>query len=158
MDDPNRCLDPDTREKVLSSAELGSHLVDPEQLQARREGLAKTRALGAANLARVHAAGIPVVMGTDAGNPLTLHGPSVYREMEAMQAAGLSATEVLVASTRNGARALGLSESKGTVEAGKTADLLVLSADPTLDIQNFRKLVYVIRGGEIRGMEELRSH
>ena len=46
-------------------------------------------------------------MGTDAGNPLTLHGPSVYAEMEAMQAAGMAPMEVLVAATANGARAMG---------------------------------------------------
>src|SRR3712207_7387135 len=40
-------------------------------------------------------AGVRVAMGTDAGNPGTAHGPSVYREMEAMQAAGMTATDVL---------------------------------------------------------------
>jgi len=63
--------------------------------------------VGLANLKRVSGAGIPIAMGTDAGNPGTLHGPSVYAEMEAMQAAGMAPMEVLVASTRGGSRALG---------------------------------------------------
>ena len=63
--------------------------------------------IGVENLRRVHAAGITVAMGTDAGNPLTLHGPSVYWEMEEMVRAGMSTMDVLVASTRNGARAMG---------------------------------------------------
>ena len=62
-----------------------------------------------------------VALGTDAGNPLTLHGPSVYDELEAMQAAGLTPAQVLVAATRDSARALGREKDLGTVEKGKQA-------------------------------------
>jgi imidazolonepropionase-like amidohydrolase len=106
-------------------------------------------ATGLANLAAVHRAGITVAMGTDAGNPLTLHGPSVYWEMEAMQQAGLSPMDVLVAATRNGARAMGRERDLGTLEAGKFADLVVLGADPTADIHNVREVRYVMRGGAL---------
>jgi imidazolonepropionase-like amidohydrolase len=103
----------------------------------------------------VRDAGIPIAMGTDAGNPGTLHGVSVYAEMEAMQAAGLTPTEVLVASTRGGSLALGLEKEIGTVEKGKRADLLVLDADPTVDSAAFRKLRSVVRGGVMRSVKEL---
>ena len=46
--------------------------------------------------------------------------------------------------------------SFGTIEAGKIADLLILGADPTKDIANMRKLELIIRGGEVRGVEELK--
>jgi imidazolonepropionase-like amidohydrolase len=118
--------------------------------------LAQRAAIAAANLRQVVAAGIPVGMGTDAGNPLTLHGPSVHAELEAMQAAGLSATKVLIASTRDAARALGRGEQLGTLEAGKAADLLVLAADPGADAAAFRRLELVVRGGEVRSIAELR--
>jgi imidazolonepropionase-like amidohydrolase len=95
-------------------------------------------------------------MGTDAGNPLTLHGPAVYAEMEAMQAAGLTPMEVLVASTRGSARALGRQSELGTIEAGKLADLLILGADPTADIANLRQLRYVLRGGVLHSIGELK--
>jgi imidazolonepropionase-like amidohydrolase len=104
-------------------------------------------ATGIANLARVHRAGITVAMGTDAGNPLTLHGPSVLWEMEAMGQAGMSPMEVLVASTRNGARAMGRERDLGTLESGKAADLVVLGADPTADIRAVQDVRYVMRGG-----------
>ena len=104
----------------------------------------------AANLKRVSDAGIPVAMGTDAGNPLTLHGPSVYAEMEAMQAAGMTPMEVLVAATRGGARAMGVERETGTLERGKSADLLVVAADPTKDVANLRKLRFVMRAGVLR--------
>jgi len=59
-------------------------------------GLARNRRReqGAANLKRVFDAGIPVALGTDAGNPLTLHGASVFQELEAMQASGLAPRDV----------------------------------------------------------------
>ena len=47
------------------------------------------------NLKQVRAAGIPIAMGTDAGNPLPLAGPSVYAEMDARQSAGMTSLEVL---------------------------------------------------------------
>ena len=109
-----------------------------------------------ANLRAVRDAGIPIAMGTDAGNPLTLHGPSVYGEMEAMQAAGMTPMEVLVASTRNGALAMGRLDRFGTVEKGKQADLIVVAADPTRDIKNLRALRYVVKGGVARAQAELR--
>src|SRR5256886_14194448 len=81
----------------------------------------------------------PIALGTDAGNPLTLHGASVFMELEAMQASGLTPRDVLVAATANAARALGL-DSTGTTSAGATADLVVLDADPLPDIRNVRQI------------------
>lgn len=96
-------------------------------------------------------------MGTDAGNPLTLHGPSVYAEMEAMQASGLTPMQVLTASTQGGSLAMGLEAVTGTLEKGKSADLVVLSADPTKDIANLRKIRFVMRAGVLHPIETLRA-
>jgi imidazolonepropionase-like amidohydrolase len=160
VDDPHGCVDPETLRKVAETADpevTGEPPLGPEALARRRAATARRAEIGARNLRRVHAAGIPVAMGTDAGNPLTLHGPSVYAEMEAMQAAGLSPMEVLVAATRNGARAMGRGDELGTVEAGKLADLVILAADPTEDIAAYRQLRWVVRGGVLRPVEELRA-
>lgn len=86
---------------------------------------------------------------TDAGNPLTLHGPSIFSEMEAMQAAGLSASDIIVMATRNGAQAMGRLKEFGTLEAGKLADLLVLADDPRADVRAFRSLTHLMRGGRL---------
>jgi len=83
----------------------------------------------AANLRTVWNAGIPVAMGTDAGNVGTLHGPSVFREMALMQDSGLTPLQVLRSATVNGARALRLEAELGTIAPGKLADLVVLSED-----------------------------
>lgn len=99
------------------------------------------------NIKVVEAAGIPVAMGTDAGNPGTLHGPSVYREMELMQESGLTPMQVLVAATRTSALAMGWQDSVGTLAAGKVADLVIIGADPTADIRNVEQVRWVVEGG-----------
>jgi len=101
------------------------------------------------NLRRVHATGATIVVATDAGNPFTFHGPSIFSEMEAMQAAGLSAADIVVMATRNGAQAMGRVKDFGTLEAGKLADLLVLAEDPRADVRAFRSLTHVMRGGRL---------
>ena len=66
-----------------------------------------------------------------------------------MQAAGLSAADIIVMATRNGAQAMGRLKDFGTLEAGKLADLLVLTEDPRVDVRAFRSLTHVMRGGRL---------
>jgi len=156
IDDPNGAVDSLTLAHVRATAD-----------EAKRAGVAVTRMAAlqldslhqqmAANLRAVHAAGIPIAMGTDAGNPLTLHGPAIYAEMETMQKDGLSPSEVIVCATRNGARAMGRESEIGTIAPGKLADLAIVGADPTRDVANLRKLRWVVRGGVARSSEEMRA-
>jgi imidazolonepropionase-like amidohydrolase len=157
VDDPNGCVDAVTLAHVAETASLSSDPAPVQQrIEARRARVAAGRTVMADNLKRVRAAGIPIAMGTDAGNPLTLAGPSVYAEMEAMQVAGMTPMEVLVASTRIGALTVGLrGKDLGTVEAGKVADLLVVGADPTADVASLRKVRYIVRGGAVCPIGEL---
>jgi imidazolonepropionase-like amidohydrolase len=64
---------------------------------------------------------------------------------------------VLRLATRNGAEALGIDRQTGTVELGKRADLVVLEADPLLDLANTRRILYVVLGGRLFRPEELLS-
>jgi imidazolonepropionase-like amidohydrolase len=131
--------------------------VEAAQLASLKERVEKAEKMMAANLKRVSDAGITVAMGTDAGNPLTLHGPSIYAEMEAMQASGLTPMQVLVDSTRGGARAMGTEKITGTLEKGKVADLIVVGADPTRNVANLRRLRLVVRAGAVQTIPELRD-
>lgn len=157
--DPGGCVDAGLREKLAETAELGSLTGGRGEqfLQGFRERLDGETEVMETNLKRLAEAGATVATGTDAGNPLTLHGAAINAEMEAMQAAGLSPMEVIVASTRNGARAMGGADRFGTLEAGKSADLLVLDADPTEDVAHFRELEHVMRAGVIREQSQLRE-
>jgi imidazolonepropionase-like amidohydrolase len=157
VDDPNGCVDGKTLAKVAETAQVPAPEGFAAQVARQEERSRRAEDIGKANLKRVFDAGIPIAMGTDAGNPLTLHGPSVYAEMEAMEAAGMTPMQVVVASTRGGAMAMGLVKQTGTVEKGKSADLLLVGADPTADVANFRKVRYVVRGGVVRSIDELKA-
>jgi imidazolonepropionase-like amidohydrolase len=151
---PLDCVDAGTRaklERVLAEAQRARGLQG-----LVRSGRADTLyASTARNVRRLRDAGVPIAMGTDAGNPGTAHGPSVYREMEALQSAGMSAADVFASATIVAARALGRSSEVGSLEAGKLADLIVLDADPLADIANVRRLRFVMKGGALYGRSEL---
>src|SRR5213595_2766366 len=152
---PLACVDPATRGKALATDTVApARRPGAAALEERTARTARSFAQAQANLKRVHDAGIPIALGTDAGNPLTLHGASVFMELEAMQASGLAPRDVLVAATAHAARALGL-DSTGTVAAGATADLVVLDADPLSDIRNVRQIALVVRRGEVYTRHEL---
>ena len=152
---PLACVDPATRVKALATDTVAlARRPSVAVVTERAAGTARNLAQAQGNLKRVHDAGIPVALGTDAGNPLTLHGASVFMELEAMQAAGLSPVDVLRAATRTAALASGL-DSTGTLAPGSVADLVVLDADPLADIRNVRRIALVVRRGEIYTRREL---
>jgi imidazolonepropionase-like amidohydrolase len=107
------------------------------------------------NLRRLQAAGVAIVMGTDAGNIGTLHGPSIHREMKMMVESGLTPLEVLRSATVGGARTLGLADEAGEIAAGRLADLVILDADPLADIGNLSKVYRTIKGGVVHDPEAL---
>ncbi len=159
IDDPNDCVDPGTRTKLLQTPELQALMPEggrsPELFYRRLERGGMTLAVMNENIRRVHEAGVTIATSTDAGNPLTLHGPSIYNEMEAMQAAGIAAPDIVVMSTRNGALAMNRLDDFGTLEAGKIADLIVLEQNPNENVEAFRSLTHVMRAGVLREQREL---
>jgi imidazolonepropionase-like amidohydrolase len=78
-----------------------------------------------------------------------------HRELQAWVEAGVPAAAALRAATINGARALGVSDRLGTIEAGKYADLFVVRGDPLADIRVTRDVALVMRGGETYRPAEL---
>ncbi len=147
---------PSVQERIHATTQIkGGRRSSPRIVEAYAKRLKLQGDIMAKNLRRLHEAGVPVVMGTDAGNPLTLHGPSVFPEMEAMQAAGLTPREVVTASTRDAARAMGRGKDLGLLAKGRIADLLVLDRDPGADIKNMRSITHVCRAGVLHERNEL---
>jgi imidazolonepropionase-like amidohydrolase len=151
---PLDCVDRGTRaklERILPEAQRA-----PGLQGFVRSGRADTMVASTArNVRRMRDAGVPIAVGTDAGNPGTAHGPSLYRELEALQSAGMSPAEVFASTTIVAARAMGRAADVGTLEAGKLADLIVLDANPLADIANARRVRLVMKGGALYGRSEL---
>ena len=99
----------------------------------------------------LHRAGVPIVAGTDQ----TVPGYSLYREIELYVQAGFTPTEAIQAATIVPARVMGLDKELGTIEAGKQADLIILSANPLESIHNIRTVESVVTGGTMYHCPEL---
>jgi imidazolonepropionase-like amidohydrolase len=104
---------------------------------------------------KLHEAGVLLTAGSDTPNPWMVPGVSFHVDLQLLQAAGIPAADVLRIGTSNGARALGVVDRLGTIQEGKLADLVVLSANPLADIANTRRIVSVMKGGEIYTPESL---
>jgi imidazolonepropionase-like amidohydrolase len=141
---------------------LIAETVSPAQIARLRDRLASVtpaeRAQGreawdrlAGGLKRLSAAGVTIGVGTDGGGQQgdQFVGWTMHTEVENMVAAGMSAAEVIVAATRASAQILGL-DDLGTVAPGKSADFVVLEANPLDDITNTRKIDRVyLRGQQV---------
>jgi imidazolonepropionase-like amidohydrolase len=94
-------------------------------------------------------AGVGITAGTDSiGVDQEGTLPNIHEELRLLvEEAGLTPLAAISAATLNGARAIGIEATRGTIAAGKLADLVVLSADPSTDIRHTRDIVYVFRAG-----------
>lgn len=111
------------------------------RLDFYRKGLALTKA--------AFDDGVPVMLGTDANDSFVFPGSSVHDELGELVKAGLTPAEALRAATLAGATYLGRTNDFGSVRAGRIADLVLLDADPVVDIGNVRRIATVIFQGRI---------
>ncbi|HLH04556.1 MAG TPA: amidohydrolase family protein [Bryobacteraceae bacterium] len=98
-----------------------------------------------ATLRALHQAHIPIVAGTDQAIP----GYSLHRELELYVQAGFTPLEALQSATIVAARALGVEQESGSLEAGKRGDVLLLNADPLADIHNTRAVWRTVAAGAV---------
>jgi imidazolonepropionase-like amidohydrolase len=145
---PNLVLGPNLPERGvkvdLSWMKAGVSADEYEKLEKANVDnaiLAAFHGIQARNLAVMNKAGARIVLGTD-GN--RAWGP--HEEMQDMVLAGMTPMDVIVAATRNGAEFLRISDA-GTLEAGKSADFIVLDDNPLTDITNTRKIRSVVLRG-----------
>lgn len=126
-------VDPRLKEAVNKAIASGK-FHDDDPLSAKHWQLA----LG--NLRTLHAAGIPVILGTDNGMSFTPHGWGSLHELELLVSAGFTPAQALESGTRLSAQALGLIAERGTIEVGKQADLVLVDGRPDETITEIEKI------------------
>ncbi|MBX7185626.1 MAG: amidohydrolase family protein, partial [Vicinamibacteria bacterium] len=123
---------------------------DPDVIQ----GLARTFDHGLAVVESAARAGVPILAGSDAGNPATFHGPSLIHELELLARAKVPLQEVLLSATSRPANRLG-QRTLGRIEKGSVADLVILGADPLADVTAYREVKGVYLGGRRLDLDHL---
>jgi imidazolonepropionase-like amidohydrolase len=118
---------------------------------ARASGQPRTAAVSSyqkqqRSLARLNAAGVTIALGDDTGIENTFYGYGEHRELELMVAAGMTPMQAIVAATKTPAELLRL-DRLGTLARGKSADFIVLDANPLEDIRNTKKIARVYQRG-----------
>ena len=96
-----------------------------------------------------------ILIGTDAPFPYLMPGFSYHDEIHALLNCGLSETAALQAATLAAAQALEIDDRVGTIEPGKSADLIIVNGDPTKDIQSLERIAVVMRDGRWLEPDEL---
>ena len=122
-----------------------------EQWKGLREGISHypmSVEQGGRNLLKAWRGGVPLVTGSDAGNFLVLHGPTVQHEIELWVAAGIPIEIALQAATSNAAKLLRADSRFGTIEKGKEATLLLVDGNPLQDVKALSAISAVFMKGE----------
>ncbi len=144
-------LDPDAADLLLTDATRADWRAvrdgDTPLLDGWPEASAEWAEHARANVAAARAAGVTVIPGSDAGYYFVPHGAGLHRELAEWVALGWTPTEALAAATAESRAVLGV--EGGWIRAGEPADLLLLTADPTLDVAALAAIDAVILGGEL---------
>ncbi len=137
-----------TTKELLMGTE---HAATSDEMKSLRDGLSRyplSLELGSRNLLKAWRAGVMLVTGSDAGNFLVLHGPTVQREIELWVAAGIPPRVALEAATFNAAKLLRADDRIGTIEKGKEATLLIVDGNPLQDVRALSSVSVVLLKGE----------
>jgi imidazolonepropionase-like amidohydrolase len=112
-------------------------------------------AQGPTTVRQMRQAGVRFLAGSDGPDPMVVPGFSLHRELELLVDSGFTPLQALQAATLNPSQFLGISDKYGTVEKGRVADLVLLDADPLIDIRNTTKIAGVMVEGKYHPREEL---
>jgi imidazolonepropionase-like amidohydrolase/ABC-type multidrug transport system permease subunit len=123
-----------------------------------RKGFEKSQinlSVARGNLLRAYHAGVTLVTGSDAGNMLVFHGPTIQRELQLWVDAGIPVERALEAATLNAAKALRVATRTGSIEKGKDATMVVVDGNPLQDIKAVEAISFVMFKGERVNRAEL---
>ena len=137
-----------TTKELLTGTEAAA---TSDKTKSLREGLGRypmSVEQGGSNLLRAWRAGVTLVTGSDAGNFLVMHGPTIQHEIELWVAAGVPIEVALQAATANSAKLLHADQRIGTVTEGKEATLLIVDGNPLQDVRALSAVSVVFLKGE----------
>ena len=137
-----------TRKELLEGTEHAGTNAEMAGLRDRLKRYPMSLEVGGKNLLKAWRAGVLLVTGSDAGNFLVLHGPTVQHEIELWVAAGIPIDVALQAATINGAKLLRAESRIGTIEKGKEATLLIVDGNPLQDVRALSSISAVFMKGE----------
>jgi imidazolonepropionase-like amidohydrolase len=126
---------------------------DPESLKPRLDVHEKNIEL----VRMMHKAGVPIMAGSDFSDWALVPGVDLHNELALLVEAGFSPMEALQAATLNPAKFLGKTDTFGTIQVGRVADLILLSANPLEDISHTRKIDAVVLGGNFYPLAAIRA-
>ncbi len=151
-DDPmlRETLEPDFAPSLLNKRwREGPHPYTSSWPQESLDEAKKVFRINQEIVRQLYEAGALITTGTDFPVPWVTPGVALHREMLLIHNSGVPTIDVIKMATYNGAKALGILDKVGTIESGKQADLVILSADPIADINNTRKIEMVYKGGKL---------
>jgi imidazolonepropionase-like amidohydrolase len=125
---------------------LGKQAVTTLKTQIGQDRSAQFDTRLKASMAALLKAGVPILAGTDSGNPGTWYGLSLHRELDLLVSAGLTPSQALTAATSATAKAFRLTD-RGRIAKRLVADLVLVDGDPTRDIKAAHNIVEVWKGG-----------
>lgn len=134
--------------ELLEGTERAANSDDTRGMRERITHYPVKLEIGAANLLKAWQAGVMLVTGSDAGNFLVMHGPTVQHEIELWVAAGVPTDVALKAATENAAKLLRADSRIGTVEEGKEATLVIVDGNPLQDVHALSAVSIVLMKGE----------
>ena len=156
LDIANGSLDPLERPLVLQAAPAAlldsskKFLASPSggNIKEQMKRFPVSMELARQNLLAAWKAGVMLVTGSDAGNPLVLHGATIQRELELWVEAGIPPAAALQAATYNAARFIGVGDRIGLIKEGYEANLLLVDGNPMKEIKQIESIQTVIFKGE----------
>jgi len=141
--------------ELLQGTEAAIASADTESMRKSLAQYPMDMSIASDNLKRAHQHGVPLVTGSDAGNYLVIHGPTVQHELQLWVQAGIPPAVALQAATLNAARLLKADNRIGSIRVGNDADLLVVDGDPLDDITATERISMVVFKGERISRSEL---
>jgi hypothetical protein len=141
--------------QLKSLRDFAQQPIPPDQQEKLRQALVDFQD-AEGNVKRLWDSGVLIATGTDAPYPGDFQGEGVHHEMELLVESGLTPIQAITAATKNAAAIMNADKEWGTLEAGKLANILLIDGKPDQNINDTRRITFVMKQGEVIDREKLK--